>query len=173
MSSLKVVQRFPLIISVKDYWILTEKYSVFVRTKGRFPLQPFPHSRVNFRNSVSVEMIGVLIDLKSISIDVMKCLKFTSCKLIISVKDYWIRTEKCSYSSVLRLVLPFMAIRVIRTNTEHFSVRIQQSFTQCIGNQGIFPKIRITFKTILWELWASYSGLKDQNNLLKVLIKLF
>ena len=43
----------------------------------------------------------------------------------------------------------------------------------CKGiNLGIFPQIRITFKAILWELWASYSGLLDQNNLLKVLIKL-
>ena len=39
---------------------------------------------------------------------------------------------------------------------------------------GIFPKIRITFKTFLWELWKSYSGLCfDQNNLLKDLIKWF
>ena len=36
----------------------------------------------------------------------------------------------------------------------------------------VVPKIRITFKTILWELWASYSGLSDQNNLPKVFIKL-
>ena len=34
-------------------------------------------------------------------------------------------------------------------------------------------KIRITFKTILWELWASYSGLNDNNNLLKVLRNYF
>ena len=47
---------------------------------------------------------------------------------------------------------------------------ITKSYTNMLG---IFPKIRITFKTILWELWASYSGQKDQNNLLKVLIKLF
>ena len=48
---------------------------------------------------------------------------------------------------------------------------ITKSYTNMLV---IFPKIRITFKTILWEeLWASYSGQKDQNNLLKVLIKLF
>ena len=36
-----------------------------------------------------------------------------------------------------------------------------------------FPNIPITFKTILWEFWATYSGLKDQNNLLKIFIKLY
>ena len=42
-----------------------------------------------------------------------------------------------------------------------------------LNSLGIFPKIRITLKTILWEIWASYSGLLDQNNLLIVLIKSF
>ena len=39
---------------------------------------------------------------------------------------------------------------------------------------SLYLKFVSLLKRILWELWASYSkGLKDQNNLLKVLIKLF
>ena len=49
----------------------------------------------------------------------------------------------------------------------------ETSFSIATEDLGIFPQICITFKTILWKLWASYPGLLDQNNMLKVLIKWF
>ena len=55
---------------------------------------------------------------------------------------------------------------VMKFNPLNYLLHFSNNFRNLFQNS-------ITFKTILWELWASYSGLLNQNNLLKVLIKSF
>ena len=75
---------------------------------------------------------GKLLVLIRFSLNINNCIViykqcFVSLTLYGRLTEYGLKSAL--YSSVIRLVLPFMTIRVlIRTNTEHFSVHIQYVF---------------------------------------------